>query len=159
MNAIDYLREACRYAAQHSHDPDTQNGAVLVTNRQTIYAANCIPRGVALQEHRLTRPFKYDFVEHAERAAIYKAAAAGAATAGATLYCPWFACTDCARAIASVGIKEVVGLIALRNATPARWLLNVEMAEMMLEEAGVSQRLLADTVGVTIRFDGREFQC
>jgi dCMP deaminase len=159
MNELDYLREACRYAAQHSHDPETQNGAVLVTNRLTLYAANCVPKAVALQEHRLARPFKYDFIEHAERAVIYKAAAAGAATAGGVLYCPWFACTDCARAIVSAGIKEVVGLIALRNATPARWLMKVELAEKMLEEAGVSQRLLADTVGVTIRFDGRDFSC
>lgn len=159
MTELDYLREACRYAAQHSHDPETQIGAVLVTSRQVIYAANCVPPGVARSEHRLARPFKYDFIEHAERAAIYKAAAAGAATAGATLYCPWFACTDCARAIISAGIKEVVGLIALRNATPARWLLNVELAEKMLAEACVSQRLLADTVGVTIRFDGRDFSC
>ena len=159
MNELDYLREACRYATQHSHDPETQNGAVLVTNRVTIYAANCVPPGVARSEHRLSRPFKYDFIEHAERAAIYKAAATGAATAGATLYCPWFACTDCARAIISAGIKEVVGLIVLRNATPARWLLKVELAEKMLAEACVSQRLLTDTVGVTIRFDGRDFSC
>ena len=159
MTEIDYLREACRYAVQHSHDPETQNGAVLVTSRQIIYAANCVPPGVARPEHRLARPFKYDFIEHAERAAIYKAAATGSPTAGATLYCPWFACTDCARAIVSAGIKEVVGLIALRNATPARWLLKVELAEKMLAESGVSQRLLADTVGVTIRFDGRDFQC
>ena len=159
MTELDYLREACRYAVQHSHDQDTQNGAVLVTSRQTIFAANCVPPGVARHEHRLARPFKYDFIEHAERAAIYKAAAAGAATAGATLYCPWFACTDCARAIVMAGIREVVGLIALRNATPGRWLLKVEMAEKMLKEAGVGQRLLADAVGVTIRFDGREFSC
>jgi len=125
MTEIDYLREACRYAAQHSHDQDTQNGAVLATSRQTLYAAN----------------------------------AAGAATAGATLYCPWFACTDCARAIVMAGISEVVGLITLRNATPGRWLLKVEMAEKILAEACVSQRLLADTVGVTIRFDGRDFSC
>ena len=159
MTDIEYLREACRYAVQHSHDPETQNGAVLVTSRQVIYAANCVPTGVARPDHRLARPFKYDFVEHAERAAIYKAAAAGAATAGSKLFCPWFACTDCARAIVAAGIREVVGLIALRNATPARWLLKVELAEKMLEEAGVSQRLLAHQVGVTIRFDGREFPC
>ena len=159
MNELDHLREACRYAVEHSHDPDTQNGAVLVTSRQTIYAANCVPPGVARPEHRLVRPFKYDFVEHAERAVIYKAAATGTPTAGATLFCPWFACADCARAIVSAGIKEVVGLIALRNATPGRWLLKVETAERMLKEAGVGQRLLADTVGVTIRFDGRDFQC
>jgi dCMP deaminase len=159
MSDLDRLHDACRYAAQHSHDPDTQNGAVLVAASGTIYAANCFPPGVARHEHRLARLLKYDFVEHAERAAIYKAAEMGVATAGATLYCPWFACTDCARAIILAGIMEVVGLIALRNATPARWLLNVELAEKMLEEAGVSQRLLADSVGVTIRFDGRDFAC
>lgn len=159
MTELDYLREACRYAVQHSHDPDTQNGAVLVTGGKTIYAANCVPPGVARLEHRLQRPFKYDYIEHAERAAIYKAAATGAATAGAILYCPWFACTDCARAIIHAGIREVVGLIAPRNATPARWLLSVEVAERMLEEAGVSQRLIAGSVGVTIRFDGRTFAC
>lgn len=159
MSDIEYLREACRYAVERSHDADTQNGAVLVTSRQTLYAANCVPPGVACPEHRLVRPFKYDFIEHAERAVIYKAAATGNPTAGAKLYCPWFACTDCARAIVSAGIKEVVGLIALRNATPARWLLRVELAEKMLAEAGVSQRLYADTIGVTIRFDGRDFQC
>lgn len=159
MTDIDYLREACRYAVQHSHDKETQNGAVLVTSRQVIYAANCFPPGVARHEHRLVRPFKYDFIEHAERAAILKAAAGGVATAGATLYCPWFACTDCARAIVAAGIKEVVGLIAMRNATPARWLLKVELAEKMLAEACVSQRLLADTVGITIKFDGRDFSC
>jgi dCMP deaminase len=159
MTDIDYLREACRYAVQHSHDPETQNGAVLATRRQTIYAANCVPPGVARHEHRLRRPFKYDFIEHAERSVIYKAAATGIPTAGGVLYCPWFACTDCARAIVMAGISEVVGLIALRNATPARWLLNVELAEKILAEACVSQRLLADTVGVTIRFDGRDFSC
>jgi dCMP deaminase len=159
MSDIDRLYDACRYAVRHSHDPDTQNGAVLVAAEGTVYAANCVPPGVARPEHRLSRPFKYDFIEHAERAAIYKAAEIGLETAGATLYCPWFACTDCARAIVSAGIREVVGLIALRNATPARWLLNVELAEKMLEEAGVSQRLLADKVGVTIRFDGRDLSC
>jgi len=159
MNELDYLREACRYAVQHSHDQETQNGAVLVTSRQTIYAANCVPPGVARHEHRLSRPFKYDFVEHAERSVIYKAAATGIPTAGGILYCPWFACTDCARAIVMAGISEVVGLISLRNATPARWLLKVELAEKILAEACVSQRLLADTVGVTIRFDGRDFSC
>jgi dCMP deaminase len=159
MSDIDRLHDACRYAVRHSHDPDTQNGAVLVAAGGTVYAANCVPPGVARPEHRLARPFKYDFIEHAERAAIYKAAEIGLETAGATLYCPWFACTDCARAIVSAGIKEVVGLIALRNATPGRWLLKVEMAEKMLEEAGVSQRLLAGSVGVTVRFDGRDISC
>jgi len=159
MSELDLLREACRFAAQNSHDPDTQNCAVLVAGGKTIYAANCVPRGVGRHGNRLSRPWKYDYIEHAERAAIHKAAASGVATAGATLFCPWFACTDCARAIIGSGIREVVGLIALRNATPARWLEKIQIAEDMLREAGVGQRLLAEPVGVTVRFDGRDFKC
>jgi deoxycytidylate deaminase len=159
MTDLEYLAEACRHAATHSHDPNTQNGAILVAGRHTVYAANCVPPGVKRNDRRLSAPVKYDFIEHAERAAIHRAAAAGFATAGATLYCPWFACPDCARAIIIAGVREVVGLISLRNATPARWLKKVEVACEMIEEAGVGQRLLAGSVGVTIRFDGRDFPC
>ena len=159
MTELDYLREACRYAVQHSGDGNTQNGAILVTARRTIYAANVFPTGIARYDSRLMPPHKYDYIEHAERAVIYKAAATGVPTAGATLYCPWFACTDCARGIVLAGIKEVVGLISLRCATPARWVHSVELASQMLTEAGVSQRLMAGSLGVTIRFDGRDFSC
>jgi dCMP deaminase len=48
-------------------------------------------------------------MEHAERDAIYKAAFVGMQTEGATLYVPWFACADCARAIIAAGITRVVG--------------------------------------------------
>jgi dCMP deaminase len=159
MTELDYLREACRYATQHSGDGNTQNAAILVTPRRTVYAANAFPTGIARYDSRLSPPNKYFYTEHAERAVIYKAAAAGVPTAGGVLYCPWFACTDCARAIVMAGIKEVVGLICLRCATPARWADNVELASKILTEAGVSQRLMAGKLGVTIRFDGRDFSC
>lgn len=159
MNEIDYLREACRYAAANSGDPHTQNAAVLVGGRMAIYAANAVPTGVGRDGVRMTAPFKYRFIEHAERAVIYKAAATGVPTAGSTMYCPWFACTDCARAIILAGIKEVVGLASVYNATPPRWSENVFQASTMLSEARVSQRWLACDVGVTIKFDGRDFRC
>lgn len=159
MTDLDYLREACRYAAASSHDPNTQNGAVLVTGKRLVYAANSYPPGLRRTPERAAAPAKYLFVEHAERAVIYAAAAAGVPTAGSTLYCPWFACTDCARAIILAGVREVVGLAVMRNATPARWLGNVETAERMLEEAGVAQRLLTDKIGAALLFDGREFSC
>lgn len=159
MTDVEILREACRYAARNSHDPNTQNGAVIKSVSHFAWAANALPRGVAATTERLAAPEKYQWIEHAERAAIYAAAARGVPTSGATLYCPWFACTDCARAIILAGIREVVGLAVCRNATPARWLANVEAAGRMLEEAGVGQRWLAGPVGVTIRFDGRDLPC
>jgi dCMP deaminase len=159
MNEIDYLRNAVRYAAVSSQDNRTQNGAVLVTATKAICGVNCYPKGVAVSEDRSTPPLKYLFIEHAERAAIYRAASLGVATAGASLYCPWFACCDCARAIIMAGISEVVGLVSLRNATPERWQKNIGLAEKMLAEAGVGQRLLAVELGEYLWFDGRYTKC
>jgi dCMP deaminase len=159
MNEIDYLRKACQFAAISSHDSRTQNGAVLVTKTRTIWAVNSMPIGVKFTPARGLAPEKYRFIEHAERAVIYLAAAYGEATAGSTLYCPWFACCDCARAIIMSGVTEVVGLVSLRNATPERWQDDIATAEKMLAEAGVGQRLLAVELGEWLRFDGELRKC
>jgi dCMP deaminase len=148
----EYLGECLRYAKANSHDQNTQVGAVIVSGKRLVYAAN---RVVA----RIDGASKYAITEHAERAAIYKAAATGIPLAGATLYAPWFACTDCARGIVLAGIREVVGLVSLRQATPRRWLENIDLADSILSQAGVSVRWLNEKLGVTIRFDGRDFEC
>jgi hypothetical protein len=57
------------------------------------------------------------------------------------------------------GISEVVGLVSLRNATPERWQENIKLAEKMLAEAGVGQRLLAVELGEWLRFDGELRKC
>lgn len=159
MSELDYLREACRYAVEHSEDPRTQNAAVLVSGKRVIYAANKRPPGVASDSARGEPPLKYRFIEHAERAVIYKAAASGVSTAGGTLYCPWFACADCARAIIMAGISEVVGLASVCSAAPDRWREELIHGFAMLSEAGVSQRWVAEELGVTITFDGRAIRC
>jgi dCMP deaminase len=159
MTDIEYLREACRYAVEHSQDPRTQNGAVLRAGARLVYGANRFTGTVFAKDPAAAVAQKYTLIEHAERDAIYRAAAAGVATAGATLYCPWFACTDCARAIILAGIREVVGLMPLRRATPARWEDNILQAEMLLFDAGVSLRWLAGPVGAKICFNGEVVEC
>ena len=157
MTEVDILRLAAREAVGHSGDPLTQNGAALARRNEAIFtAANSFPSGVEARHCRLQRPEKYRFIEHAERNVIYRAAAAGWATGGATMYCLWFACPDCARAIIQAGIYEVVGHVKPRNATPSRWLQAVNDGEQMLREAGVGMRWLAEPLGVTIKFDGKE---
>lgn len=159
MTEVDILRLAAHEAARSSGDPRTQNGAVLVrADDIVILAANALPAGVASRRDRLEPPQKYTFIEHAERNAIYAAAAAGWPTAGATMYCLWFACPDCARAIIQAGIAEVVGHVAPRNETPSRWLQAVRDGEQMLREAGVRMRWLAEPLGVSIVFNGQEMQ-
>lgn len=159
MAPSDWLRLACTEAAT-SHDPSTQNGAVVVpaTAAYVAIGVNKIPPGIHVTPDRLERPAKYKYIEHAERAAIYAAARIGTPTAGATMYCPWFACTDCARAIIMAGIFEVVGHVTPRAATPERWTAEIVQAEAMLREAGVGMRWLAEDLGVTIRFNGEEMR-
>jgi dCMP deaminase len=157
MTEVDILRLAAREAARHSIDTHTQNGAALARlNDVILTAANAFPHGVEPRHHRLGRPEKYVFTEHAERNVIYKAASMGWATGGSTMYCLWFACPDCARAIIQAGIYEVVGHVKPRNATPSRWLQAVKDGEGMLREAGVGMRWLSDSLGVAIKFDGKE---
>ena len=155
MHELDLLRQACEYASRNSDDPRTKVGAVLVTPHARVFGANTFPQGVYRDPERLKPATKYRFVEHAERAAIFKAASQGVSTAGARLFCPWFACTDCARAVIAAGISEVVGLAVLRNETPERWEADIRLAERMLSEAGVSTRLIADKINARVRFDDR----
>ena len=155
---VDFLRMAAEIAIAQSGDPYTQNGAVLVATEGgravAAHAANGLPPGVATAPERLTRPLKYSFVEHAERGAIYAAARKGLKTAGATLYCPWFACADCARAIICAGVARVVGHVKPRIHTPERWAESIMLADQMLLEAGVQIDLLKDDLGVRYLFNG-----
>jgi len=153
---LDWLRLAATTAAEASEDTSTQNGAVLAPVEGFVAtAANHYPSGL---RPRVARPAKYRYIEHAERAAIYAAARHGTETGGSTLYCLWFACPDCARAIICAGVREVVGHVVPRQATPDRWLEQVLAGESMLREAGVGMRWLAEPLGVTIKFDGKEMR-
>jgi dCMP deaminase len=159
-----YLQTACMFAEQFATDPSTQNGAVLVdpaTGDVVAIGANHFPAGVEENPERWERPIKYSFVEHAERNAIFDAAKAGIATKGLIMYCPWFACSDCARAIIQAGITEVVGHRSPTEATNARWTDSVKVAMTMLDEAGVKTRWITErlfTEGeIVLRRDGKEY--
>ena len=159
MSEVDYLRLACGFARDRSNDPRTQVGAALVLPGRDIasfLSTNRIPAALDCGGLRLVAPEKYRYVEHAERAVIYTAAAVGVPTKGATLYATWFACCDCARAIILSGIREVVGLSSLDAMTPDRWRDDLLAAHAMLSEAGVATRWITESVGVTLLFDGKE---
>lgn len=150
-----FLREACRVAAVESMDPRTQNGALIrARNGVIVTAANQLPPIVATTE-RLGGQTKYSYMEHAERHVIYKAARAGIATHNATLYCPWFACADCARAIILAGVSRIVGHVKPRLLTPERWRETIARADDMFHEAGVEFLLLDEPLGVSFLFDSQ----
>jgi dCMP deaminase len=140
---LELLWLAYRYASTHSDDPSTHNGAVLVTlSGEIIMGANHLPRGVKKTPDRLERPKKYAYMEHAERDTILKAALKGIKTEGATMYVPWYACADCARAIIEAGIVRVVGHKQMFDKTPERWKASIADGDIMLDEAGVMRDVL-----------------
>jgi len=152
-----WLLEAYKIA-QSSPDPSTQNGAIIVSEAWMLSkepdidlilgaACNTFPEGVENKPERLERPLKYAMVEHAERGAVFDAAASGNCTHGSTMFVPWFACADCARSIICSGVRLVIGHKAMMNKTPPHWKESIETAFVMLKEAGVEYELIDGTLG------------
>lgn len=126
-----------------SKDPSSKIGAVIIGQHKQIVSTgfNGFPRGVdETDATRWERPIKYQYVEHAERNAIYNAARTGVSLSGCTLYLvgmgpPTVPCVECAKAIIQAGIVRVVGQ-AFRE-VPAHWEEDFAFAQALLREAGV----------------------
>lgn len=95
------------YQALNSEDPSTQNGAFIVTRSgQRITGFNQIYWNIPKEYEN--REIKLQRIEHAERDVIYTAARYGFTLDRATMYCPWAACRECAKAIIASGIDRLV---------------------------------------------------
>jgi len=159
QNAQERLRDAYRLAERFSDDPSTKNGAILVNPEGRVIASgfNCFPRGVSLNADQLERPKKYSFMEHAERSAIFAAARHGEKTEGSTLYCPWYACADCARAIIEAGIVRVIGHKQMFERTPEHWRNSIAYGNEMFHEAGVEILQYDGPIGGCVGFMNGEY--
>lgn len=157
----DMLRLAYKHANEVSPDPSTKNGAVLVDtlSGSLIFGVNKFPPGIAETESRLiNKSTKYRLIVHAENSAIFNAAKHGRIVYGATLYCPFYACSECAKAIIQSGIRRVVGhaqLMALAS-EHTTWVQSIIYAWDMLHEAEVRCDLYDGSIGLTTRFNGKD---
>lgn len=154
----EFLLQAYQKAAE-SPDPSTQNGAVIpfyfLGYKDYVAACNDFPKGVKVTPERLQRPIKYSFVEHSERGVLYAAVKRGVRVDGMTMYVPWAACSDCARAIICSGIKKVVLHKDMMDKTPDHWQESIKYAFTMFEEAGVEIAYVVGKLGApTIRMNG-----
>lgn len=142
--------------ALNSPDPSIQNGAVLSCMNGLAGACNTFPPGVAGTDERLNnRDVKLQFIEHAERGSIYKAAQMGYATIGATMYVPFFSCSDCARGIICSGVKRIVGHQKMLDSIPDRWKDSIAIAMQMFDEANILYQYVEGDLGCEpIRFNG-----
>jgi dCMP deaminase len=139
---LAYL-ELCRRAGDASSDPDTRVGCVVVKGGSIlVQGCNAFPRGLDdLSGERSARPNKYDWIEHAERNAIFSAARTGTALAGANMYVELMPCVECARAIIQAGISEViVSAYRMSRYNSDKYSEQHSIAELMLKEACVSVR-------------------
>ena len=160
MNWNKYYMNMCGAVAEKSKDTSTTVGAIIVGPHNEVRSIgyNDFPRGVIDNIHdgrycnlhgyvnvseeielinaRRERPLKYKYTEHAERNAIYNAAAEGIALRGCRIYVnKLLPCSDCARAIIQSGITEVI--VETMN-VPTRWKEDCDISLIMFKEASVN---------------------
>jgi len=142
-----FLRIA--YEVAHwSKDPSHKVGAVAVKEKRIIATGyNGFPTGVEDIDYRWrTKEIKNQYIVHAEMNCIYNATNHGVNLTGSTLYVYGLpVCNECAKGIASAGIKKVVGAANLEDGIPSRWFESYKKTVAMLDEVGV-QLVLTDTM-------------
>lgn len=140
----NYFIKMAFLIASKSKDPSTQVGCVIVGPDHEIRSTgfNGFPRGVVENTpERWERPAKYEYVEHAERNAVYNAARMGTSVKGCVAYLNWepYPCVECAKAFIQAGITEVVGPdIPFSSTSNHDWKFNKTVE--MFHEAGVTYR-------------------
>lgn len=142
MNWDNYHMGICDAVSLRSKDESTKLGAVIIGDGNELRSSgyNSFPRGVDdYVPARQQRPLKYKWFVHAEANAIFNAARVGTPLLGCRIYCAWPPCPNCAMAIISCGIREVV----VRSLdVPSRWQGDMSISATMLDEAGVVLRAL-----------------
>lgn len=161
----NYFIRMAMLIATKSKDPSTQVGCVIVGSDNEIRSTgfNGFPRGVhetrylhsefsadnpmaPVEEvdvsYRWERPAKYEWVEHAERNAIYNAARIGVGIKGCRAYLNWEPrpCVECCKGFIQSGITEVIGpdIPFPSGGTRKNW--KFEVSTVMMDEAGVGCR-------------------
>lgn len=123
-----------------SKDPNTKVGAIAVGSKGQILSQgyNGFPRGIFDLEERLTdRETKYKYVVHAEMNVIYNATYSGVSLDGAKLYVYGLpVCSECAKGIIQVGIKEVYVAQECIDLRP-HWFESFQQTLDMFNEAGI----------------------
>jgi dCMP deaminase len=129
--------------ATWSKENSRKIAAVVVDSRNVLVSIgwNGFPRGIDDDVlARSDRPAKYLWTEHAERNAIYNAAANGIKLGGCRMYIPWYPCSDCARAIIQSGITQL--LCAEPDWEDEIWKDKFAVSKDMLGESGVNVTFL-----------------
>ena len=126
-----------------AQSPDSTKVGCVITSPEgeiLVTACNNFVDGAKKTPARLQRPCKYTWIEHAERNAIYTAAAAGVRLTGATMYINWWPCVDCCRGIIQAGITKIVSSKGPDYDCP-RWGYHFQLVREILNESSVEQEI------------------
>lgn len=150
----NHFLRLCQDHARMSKDPNTRVGAVIVGPDREIRSAgfNGFPRGIIDTPERLNdRELKLRLVVHAEMNAVLAGAKVGIPLHRCTLYLAatdsnggvWGGppCVRCTVEVIQAGIKEVVSYP--KRAVPSKWHSDLELAESLLTEAGITYRTIS----------------
>jgi len=121
-----------------SKDDSTKVGCVITDEENTIKSLgyNGHPRGLNDEvAERNARPLKYLYVVHAEINAIVNATRNGVSLKNSTIYCTFFPCNECAKAIINSGIKKLISYEP--DFLHSRWGESFRISHEMLEECGI----------------------
>jgi dCMP deaminase len=132
-----------RLVASWSKDRSRHVGAVIVNNRNVAVSMgwNGFPRHIDDDDDdRHERPGKYLWSEHAERNALFNAAASGNSTLNCRIYQSMYPCAHCARGIVQAGITEVVTVEP--DWHDLTYSEEFKVTKMMLREAKVKVRFI-----------------
>ena len=148
MNWDHYFFSLVHAVREKSKDRSTKVGALIVNQHNEVINTgfNGFPRGINDDNEAYhLRPAKYDYTEHAERNAIYQAAAGRGGTRGCRMFLGFnpirAICTGCARGIIQAGIIEVIGPYNVKFAGKgAQWEHDCNVAHHMLKDAGIKLR-------------------
>lgn len=138
----DRYLDVAKQVSTWSKDPSRKIGAVAVGSKGQILSQgyNGFPRGILDSADRYNdRPMKYKLVVHAEMNVIYNATFSGVSLDGASLYVYGLpVCSECAKGIIQVGIKEVV--IYTDDTVPDMWTEAYQLTRTMFDESGVKSQ-------------------
>ena len=161
----NYLKFCYEVAQNYSHDNTTQVGSCLVDSIGTVISTGYngfIKYDGLATDARLhpnaDKPNKYMWFEHAERRAIFEAMKYPIKVSNLVMFCPYFSCADCSRAICLSGIKLVIGHKTPLSKYPERWKESIEVGRKMFDDYGVMYYEYEGVVGSTMLINGTEIQ-
>lgn len=141
------LRSLRSWALKHSDDPKKAfehraavGCQIMHTDGSVTKSANQLPPNLStkISLSDSEDPNRYFWIEHAERAAIYKAVRNEKSLQGATMYLTRYPCSDCVRAIISIGIACLV--VDSHLEADSRWENHHLAAEELLKASTVDVR-------------------